>query len=171
MFKKRMLTKILIIFTLLILTPNVHVNAESTVDLKSTESGYDVIISEESDESFTLIVPALDDPYLDVRDLIGYNPYQTSTLSIAGVIAFAKIVIQYGGYVLGACEIIEYISVSFNPCIVARDALVNFIKNGPYTQAKIFVSRTYVSGKIPGCEPSHSYQCNSGYYKYTFSYA
>lgn len=64
---------------------------------------------------------------------------------------------------LGACQIINY-ATDFDPC----DAAVKYLMNGNKPSGKYKVTRQWIAGHVPGCEPEHSGTCNSGYYKYNF---
>lgn len=68
--------------------------------------------------------------------------------------------------ILTSCTLLELVNGE-NPCFVAAD----FIKNPPISNGEITydVDGIYHQGYIPGCEPSHSWGCNQGYWEYEFT--
>ncbi|MEJ8737972.1 hypothetical protein WKT02_10990 [Erysipelotrichaceae bacterium HCN-30851] len=64
-----------------------------------------------------------------------------------------------------ACYIIQAIN-NFDPCAWAIKNIWNGLKKPP--KGKYKVTRKFIKGRVPNCQPMHSYQCNAGYWKYSF---
>lgn len=82
-----------------------------------------------------------------------------------GWIAIGRILLEIVGGILTTCKVLEYINGE-NPCDVA----VANLKNPPVYNGsvEVDVKGIYHEGYIPGCEPSHSWGCNQGYWEYEF---
>lgn len=71
-------------------------------------------------------------------------------------------ILKYASYVLTACQAVQYIS-GHDICRIVLSYISTPHGNGTYTYE---LTGNYIPGYIPGCEPSHSLPCNSGYWEY-----
>lgn len=80
-----------------------------------------------------------------------------------GWISIGIAIVKVIGGIVGTClPIIQYV-FGHDICRIALEYMGFGQNDGNY---EYLVSGNYVSGYIPGCEPSHSLPCNSGYYEY-----
>ena len=72
-------------------------------------------------------------------------------------------------WVFGTCQVIQWVSNKDICGHLVRQS-INLLKTTgkPLPNGKYKVTYTYVSGRVPGCEPIHSGVCNSGYWKITY---
>ena len=111
-----------------------------------------------SDTDFEIIVP-----YEEGRNKTSgsyeENITRIETRSASGVAA----------WVFGTCQVIQWVSNKDICGHLVRQS-INLLKTTgkPLPNGKYKVTYTYVSGRVPGCEPIHSGVCNSGYWKITY---
>lgn len=120
------------------------------------------ILTEYEDGTMELIIP-LASPFFsdEQREALIESDGAVQT---RGFKELVKIFVKIVEGVFFACDVIEWLSnYTFNPCQVARQYLDSRARTGHYV-----VVGDYIPGRVPGCEPMHSLQCNSGYYKYKF---
>lgn len=71
-------------------------------------------------------------------------------------------ILKYANRVLQTCQTIQYVT-GHDICRIVLSYLSTPHGNGTYTYE---LTGNYIPGYIPGCEPSHSLPCNSGYWEY-----
>ena len=141
---------------LLVVIANSEAGAILAEDKANKGEVYEVIIPEnEVRENYSAYGFESEEDYLENLEL--YNSGKTRAITIAGTISV----------VTGSCYVIQAIS-GFDPCAWAIRNIWDGMKTG-LPKGKYRVTRTFIKGRVPGCEPMHSYQCNAGYWKYYFS--
>lgn len=137
------------------------------VDIYTNENGMEIttfddgvmVESDSTNNNFKIIIPAYQSEF-DSKVLSDSG----SSIQSRAWLATAWLAVKIAGGILSTCSIIEeYIWTGVNLCKIAGSYLVGK-PSGDY-----IVSSQYVPGKIPGCQPSHSPGCNSGYYEYVFA--
>lgn len=93
----------------------------------------------------------------DYNNTASINRISPGTWKLIGE-AILKIV----GGTLSTCQTVEYIT-GHDICRIVLGHITTPKNNGTY---KYKLSGKYIAGRIPGCEPSHSLGCNSGYWEY-----
>lgn len=88
-----------------------------------------------------------------------FGPKPENENARIGWVAIGKAILKIVGVVISACSAILYVT-EHDVCRI----VLSYITNP--TKTEYSVDGLYHQGKIPGCEPSHSLECNSGYWEY-----
>lgn len=138
------------------------ISTETIESDKITKYDDGMIVSEALDQS-TLIVMVPSYANLTGQSII--NNEDSAIQPRIAWLAIAELVIDWTGKVMTVCTVLNWLADQAKwpaPCRIATYATTGAGGNYLY-------SGRYIPGKIPGCEPSHSLPCNSGYYEYKFT--
>lgn len=121
-----------------------------------------IVVTEANDSSyFSVIVPA----YVDAKGQAIVNSDGSAIQPRIAWVAIAKLIIDWVGRVMTVCTVTQWLEDNLkwkNPCKAATWATTG--QGGNY----LYKGR-FIPGRVPNCEPIHSYQCNAGYYEYAFT--
>lgn len=129
------------------------------IDTNINENGNEIELYEDGVE-----VETIDDETFIVRD---YSHVLNDTIpeqsTYGAWLEIGKTILKYTIKGLDACQAIQYMAHHDLCRIVIKYVANVFQKPGKYEYK---VTGRYISGHVPNCEPSHSQQCNSGYWEY-----
>lgn len=153
--------KVCLLSFLLVGTYGTTIAGAETKNKVTYKSEDNVVVTEYKDTGdFEIFIPSETvEKNLLAHGFRNMEDFASAQTSIGTRIGFFGVI----SIVLGGCQVIEY-ATDFDPC----KAAVKYLIKGNSPSGKYKVTREWISGHVPGCEPAHSGGCNSGYFKYNF---